>query len=187
MRDEALKREEETLKLIAKKKQQQFEEEVTPEKPPTNSLAAAPKRRNWWNQLQGDGGAASLLGRPRQHLHLHRIGTYLMPLLALAWQVEIHRRNLIKKEGIDPDAESPAAQPILLSIYSLFPQFLLLGLMEGLGEDRLEIFVNKHVLAISSVHRSFYCLEAVCPHGCNKSIKENVKLRGAKDSFKFNP
>ena len=50
MREEALKREEETLKLIAKKKQQKFEEEVALEKPAMDSSVAAPKRRNRCDQ-----------------------------------------------------------------------------------------------------------------------------------------
>ena len=40
------------------------------------------------------------------------------------------------------NTESLAAQLILLSTAYLH---LFLGLMEGLGEDRLEIFVNKHI------------------------------------------
>ena len=59
--------------------------------------------------------------------------------------MEIQRRNLYKKEGISPDAQSPEAQTILMDIFFLFTQFFLLGLMEGLGEDGLEIFVNNHI------------------------------------------
>ena len=58
--------------------------------------------------------------------------------------MEVHRLNLIKKEGIDPDAINPA-QTILMNIFSLLPQYILLGLMEGLGEDGLEIFTNNHI------------------------------------------
>ena len=90
-----MKREkEETLKLNAKKKKQQEEEQVALEKPPTDSSAVAPKKRNWWDQSLDVGGATSLLRRPRLHLHLHRIGTYLIPLLALGLTCPISHEDI---------------------------------------------------------------------------------------------
>ena len=55
-----------------------------------------------------------------------------------AWQVEVHRLYLIK-EITDP------TQTISMSVLWLFPQFILLGLMEGLASDGLEEFFYKHV------------------------------------------
>ena len=59
-----------------------------------------------------------------------------------AWQVEVHRLYLIKEERIDP---SDPTQIISMSVLWLFPQVILLGLMEGLASDGLEEFFYKHV------------------------------------------
>ena len=59
--------------------------------------------------------------------------------------MEIQRRNLYKKEGISPDAQSPEAQTILMDIFFLFTQFFLLGLMEGLANEGLKKFISNHV------------------------------------------
>ena len=63
---------------------------------------------------------------------------------AAAWQVEIRRLYLIKKEGIDPDAVDPE-QTISMTVFILLPQFLFFALMELLAEDGLKEFVDDHI------------------------------------------
>lgn len=60
----------------------------------------------------------------------------------VAWQVEVHRLHLIKKKKIDPIDRN---QTISMSVLWLIPQFILLGLMEGLATDGLQEFFYKHV------------------------------------------
>ncbi|KAF2284688.1 hypothetical protein GH714_029311 [Hevea brasiliensis] len=60
----------------------------------------------------------------------------------VAWQVEVHRLQLIKKCGCwDSDNEN---RKIPMSVLWLVPQFFLLGFIEGLAEDGLrEFFYNQ--------------------------------------------
>jgi peptide/histidine transporter 3/4 len=55
----------------------------------------------------------------------------------VAWIVEIRRIHLIDRHDLD--------KTIPMSVYSLLPQFLLFGLMEGLAEEGLHEFVNDHI------------------------------------------
>ncbi|XP_075642331.1 protein NRT1/ PTR FAMILY 5.4-like isoform X2 [Castanea sativa] len=57
-----------------------------------------------------------------------------------AWQVEVHRLKEIKR--LNPANPS---DPISMSIFWLLPQFILLGLAEGLVEEGLQEFFIKHV------------------------------------------
>ncbi|XP_050261013.1 protein NRT1/ PTR FAMILY 5.4-like isoform X2 [Quercus robur] len=54
----------------------------------------------------------------------------------VAWQVEVRRLYLTEEEKIDP---------ISMSVLWLIPQFILLGLMEGLATYGLQEFFYKHV------------------------------------------
>uniref|UniRef100_A0A7N2RCZ2 Uncharacterized protein n=1 Tax=Quercus lobata TaxID=97700 RepID=A0A7N2RCZ2_QUELO len=66
----------------------------------------------------------------------------LLGHLCTAEQVEAHRLYLIEEENIDP---MDSNQTISMSVLWLFPQFILLGLMEGLATDGLQEFFDKHV------------------------------------------
>ncbi|KAL4614086.1 hypothetical protein ACB092_07G029800 [Castanea dentata] len=81
----------------------------------------------------------------RQHVTRIRIGVGMICSALccfVAWQVEAHRLYLIEEENIDP---MDSDQTISMSVLWLIPQFLLLGLMEGLATDGLEEFFYKHV------------------------------------------
>uniref|UniRef100_A0A7N2KPG2 Uncharacterized protein n=1 Tax=Quercus lobata TaxID=97700 RepID=A0A7N2KPG2_QUELO len=60
----------------------------------------------------------------------------------VAWQVEAHRLYLIEEENIDP---MDSNQTISMSVLWLIPQFILLGLMEGLATEGLQEFFYNHV------------------------------------------
>ncbi|XP_044497785.1 protein NRT1/ PTR FAMILY 5.5-like isoform X2 [Mangifera indica] len=57
---------------------------------------------------------------------------------AVAWRVEVHRLNIVNKEGLQykPDDVIP------MSIFWLAPQFILLGLTQALASDGLNEFVT---------------------------------------------
>ena len=59
-----------------------------------------------------------------------------------AWQVEVHRLKEIKR--LYPNKPSETGT-ISMSILWLLPQFILLGLTEGLVEEGLQEFFSKHV------------------------------------------
>lgn len=68
----------------------------------------------------------------------------------VAWQVEVHRMNLTEEMRIDhqvfpPEGSEDSEQTISMSVYILLPQYLLLGLMEGLARDGHEEFVIDHI------------------------------------------
>ncbi|XP_044500298.1 protein NRT1/ PTR FAMILY 5.6-like [Mangifera indica] len=78
---------------------------------------------------------------------------------AVAWRVEVHRLNIVNKEGGNSDENTP------MSVFWLAPQFFLLGLMlvlatDGLDEIAIEQFeelpkeyvttINEFVIAIGS-------------------------------------
>ena len=81
----------------------------------------------------------------QQHVTRIRIGVGMICSALccfVAWQVEAHRLYLIEEENIDP---MDSNQTISMSVLWLFPQFILLGLMEGLATDGLQEFFDKHV------------------------------------------
>ena len=59
-----------------------------------------------------------------------------------AWQVEVHRLKEIKRLYPNKPSETDT---ISMSILWLLPQFILLGLTEGLVEEGLQEFFSKHV------------------------------------------
>ncbi|KAF7825511.1 protein NRT1/ PTR FAMILY 5.6-like [Senna tora] len=61
-----------------------------------------------------------------------------------AWQVELHRLTLIKEERV-LEQKDPNKVTISLGILILTPQYILLGLMEGLAEHGLEEFFQNHL------------------------------------------
>ena len=72
---------------------------------------------------------------------LMRIGAGMVCSIAcciVAWKVEVHRLHLMEETRSEEDTLS-------MSVYSLIPQYLLLGLMEGLAGDGLEEFVIAHI------------------------------------------
>ncbi|XP_065625436.1 protein NRT1/ PTR FAMILY 5.4-like isoform X2 [Quercus suber] len=81
----------------------------------------------------------------QQHVTRIRIGVGMICSALccfVAWQVEVHRLYLIEEENIDPIDSN---QTISMSVLWLFPQFILLGLMDGLASDGLQEFFYKHV------------------------------------------
>ena len=87
------------------------------------------------------------LFRRRQRVELEGIGAGMVCGILCcitAWRVELHRLNLIMKEGIGLDNDDPN-KIILMSVIWLLPQFCLLGLMEGLGDKGLENFIKDYV------------------------------------------
>ena len=81
----------------------------------------------------------------RQNVELVGIGVGMVCTVLCcitAWRVEVHRLNLIEKEGIDPRDPN---QIISMSVLWLLPQFALLGLMEGFANIGLEKFMCNHV------------------------------------------
>ena len=81
----------------------------------------------------------------QQHVTRIRIGVGMICSALccfVAWQVEVRRLYLIKKEKIVPIYSN---QTISMSVLSLFPQFILLGLMEGLASDGLQEFPDNNL------------------------------------------
>ena len=70
-----------------------------------------------------------------------------------AWQVEVHKLNLVKKEVIICPNDT-----IPMSVFWLLPEFCLLGLMEGLGDKGFENFIhnNKHLSKSMKGHVSLF-------------------------------
>ncbi|XP_025014053.1 protein NRT1/ PTR FAMILY 8.2 isoform X2 [Ricinus communis] len=61
-----------------------------------------------------------------------------------AWQVEVHRFKVVKEHNL-LNSEEDDDYKIPMTIFSLVPQFLLLGVMTGLAEDGLSEFYCNHV------------------------------------------
>ncbi|KAK7816927.1 protein NRT1/ PTR FAMILY 5.4 [Quercus suber] len=66
-----------------------------------------------------------------------------------AWQVEVHRLKQVNRlkeiKGLNHDDDLFEEDTISMSILWLLPQFILLGLTEGLVEEGLQEFFSKHV------------------------------------------
>ena len=80
--------------------------------------------------------------KARQHVTRIRIGVGMICSALccfVPWQVEVHRLYLILLTPIDSN------QTISMSVLWIFPQFILLGLMEGLASDGLQEFFYNHV------------------------------------------
>ena len=97
----------------------------------------------------------------QQHVTRIRIGVGMICSALccfVPWQVEVHRLYLIEEENID---STDSNQTISMSDLWIFPQFILLGLMEGLASDGLQEFFYNHgyVLCVC-----FIFIEAF-PHG----------------------
>ncbi|XP_017976362.1 PREDICTED: protein NRT1/ PTR FAMILY 5.7 [Theobroma cacao] len=87
-----------------------------------------------------------LSGAKRQCIILVRIGLGMVFSIfscIAAWQVEVHRMNLIKEEKF---SDQYTRLTITITIFWLAPQFTLLGLMGGFAEDGIrDLIYNYHV------------------------------------------
>ncbi|XVF29841.1 hypothetical protein REPUB_Repub16aG0005500 [Reevesia pubescens] len=88
----------------------------------------------WWNEVNQ---------QQRARIVRIAIGMLVSFLCCItAWQVEVHRLKLIKEIIIFSDYQD---RRISMSILWLTPQFVLLGLMDGLVEEGLQGFFYDHV------------------------------------------
>ncbi|KAG5542302.1 hypothetical protein RHGRI_021990 [Rhododendron griersonianum] len=98
---------------------------------------------------------------------------------SVAWRVEIRRLRVIAEKGLCVNEDDHAVIP--MSILLLAPQFCLLGLMEGIGKQGLDLFFEVQVTDVPMENYGSELNEAVIGFG---SFLNALLVYGLKSWFR---